>query len=251
MNPVGAIAFDLFNTLITVEPTTIQEAARRLSASLVDSGLPVEHEPFEQAHREFAVEFLKQSRLDGRETHNRFWISRALASQGHEAHPDDPRIAVAVEAYFSAFLDFSRLLPGTKEVLTNLRDRCPLGLLSNFTHAPAARKILEDIGLTPFFDAVLISGELGYRKPHPMVFEQLIEALGVQRDRVVFVGDDPDSDVMGAQKAGLRPVWHTLVRDQKIPHAKGVATMFQEMPDAEVARISSWEDLFQLLDGAA
>ena len=190
MNSVRAIGFDLFNTLITVEPPTIQEAANRLTSALLDAGLPVEPESFRQAHRESAVEFLKQSRHDGKETHNRFWISEALASQGHHVHTDDPRIAQAVDAYFSAFLDFSHPLPGTKEMLVNLAERYPLGLLSNFTHAPAARNIIDGLGLTPYFDTVLISGELGYRKPHPLVFERLIQALGVEKHHILFVGDE-------------------------------------------------------------
>jgi len=251
MNSVRAIGFDLFNTLITVEPPTIQEAANRLTSALLDAGLPVEPESFQQAHRESAVEFLKQSRQDGKETHNRFWISEALASQGHHVHPDDARIARAVDAYFSAFLDFSHPLPGTQEMLANLAERYLLGLLSNFTHAPAARKIIDGVGLTPYFETVLISGELGYRKPHPLVFERLIQALGVEKHRILFVGDDPDSDVSGAQMAGLRPVWHTFVRDQNIAHARGVATVVEEVEDDTVARISSWEDLIDLLDKSA
>jgi putative hydrolase of the HAD superfamily len=251
MSQVRAIGFDLFNTLVTVEPPTIQEAASRLTNALAESGFPVEAESFQRAHRESAVQFLKQSRKDGKETHNRFWVSEALASQGHRVHPDDPRIASAVDAYFSAFLEYSHPLPGTLEMLAELKGRCLLGLLSNFTHAPAAWKILEGAGLTPFFDVVLISGDLGYRKPHPMVFERLIEVLKVEKDELLFVGDDPDSDISGAQKAGLRPVWHTVVRDQKIPHAKGVATVAGDVVDSTVPRISSWGELIHLLDNTA
>jgi HAD superfamily hydrolase (TIGR01549 family) len=247
MKPVAAIGFDLFNTLITVAPQTIEEAGARLTDSLLDSGISIERAAFQQAHREWAVEFLKQSRRDGKETHNRFWISRALASQGHRVHPGDPRIAAAVDAYFSAFLDFSQALPGTKEMLTNLKRHYPLGLLSNFTHAPAAWKLIETTGLASFFDTVLISGDLGYRKPHPVAFNRLVEALGVEKHRILFVGDDPDSDIEGAGTAGLQPVWHTVVRDQKIPHAKGVATVVQAVCDDEVPRISSWKDLLHLL----
>jgi FMN phosphatase YigB (HAD superfamily) len=127
MSQVKAIGFDLFNTLITVEPPTIQEAAVRLTSALVEAGLPVEAGSFQQAHRESALQFLRQSRKDGRETHNRFWISEALVSQGHRVHPDDPRIALAVDAYFSAFLEFSHPLPGTMEMLVELKGRCPLG----------------------------------------------------------------------------------------------------------------------------
>ena len=73
-------------------------------------------------------------------------------------------------------------------MLRELREIYPLGLLSNFTHAPAARGLMDHLGLTSFFDVVLISGELGYRKPHPHVFRQLIEALDVPRNRFSLSG---------------------------------------------------------------
>ena len=94
-------------------------------------------------------------------------------------------------------------------MLSTLRKVYRLGLLTNFTHGPAAREIIDTLGLNPFFDVVLISGELGYRKPHPFVFRQLIKYLGVEKDQILYVGDDPEPDITGAQKAGLQPVLTT------------------------------------------
>jgi len=82
-------------------------------------------------------------------------------------------------------------------------------LLSNFTDAPAALRLIDHLGISHFFDVVLISGELGYRKPHPLVFRRLIEELRVEKDRLIFIGDDLESDIRGAQEAGLIPVWMT------------------------------------------
>ena len=52
-------------------------------------------------------------------------------------------------------------------MLGELKERYRLGLLSNFTHAPAAKEIIDGVGLASLFDVVLISGDLGYRNPHP------------------------------------------------------------------------------------
>lgn len=247
MNNIKAIGFDLFNTLITVEPHALDEAMERLTNDLGQNGLEVDGDAFKTAHREAALRFLQVARLDGRETHNRFWISAALKEQGREIDPDDPRIASAVEAYFSAFLDLARAIPGTLEMLATLKDRYVVGLLSNFTHAPAARAILERVGLTPFFSVVLISGELGYRKPHLSVFKQLLEQLGAAGDQTLYVGDDPEPDITGALQAGIRPVWSTYVRDKKIPFAPGVGSRLPETPEDAVLRISEWKDLLALL----
>ena len=247
MNRIKAVGFDLFNTLITVEPHALDEAESRLILSLRQSGLSLENDRFTHAHREAALRFIKETKRDGRETHNRFWISAALKSHGYSVPSDDPRIASAVDAYFSAFLQYCHRVPGTREMLSTLRDSYRLGLLSNFTHAPAAMEIIDVVRLTSFFDVVLISGALGYRKPHPLVFRKLIEQLGVEKHEVLYVGDDPEPDITGAQRAGLKPVWTTYVRDRNIPPAPGVMSKSSQKADPNIPRICTWEELLSLL----
>jgi putative hydrolase of the HAD superfamily len=248
METIRAVGFDLFNTLITAEPGGIDRAMARILSDLRQSGFPLEEEGFKTAYRQWAIHYIKEARREGKETHNRFWISDALGELGFELTPEDPRIASAVEAYFSAFYDFCRLIPGTIEMLRELRGRFPLGLLSNFTHAPAARGLMDHLGLTPFFDVILISGDLGYRKPHPYVFQQLIEALEVPQDQILFIGDDLEPDIRGAREAGLRPVWMTYVRESQAPPFPSSVTPGEEIPEEGVEQIKAWDDLFDLLD---
>jgi putative hydrolase of the HAD superfamily len=245
---IKAIGFDLFNTLITAEPQALDEAVSRLTRSLRQNDFAFKLEAFKQAYGEAALRFIRKTRSDGRETHNRFWISAALESQGYNVPPDDLRIARAVDAYFSAFLQYCHLIPGTREMLESLNSQYRLGLLSNFTHAPAAIGIIDGMGLTPFFDVVLISGELGYRKPHPIVFRRLIDELGVEKNQILYVGDDPEPDIIGAQRAGLQPVWMTYVQDKNIPFVQNTLSGRSEKPDSTVPRISAWEELLALLD---
>lgn len=248
MNNITAIGFDLFNTLITVEPQTLSEAMDRLIGSLKRSGFFIDEESFKKTYREASFRFVERARKDGRETHNSIWISAALEDGGETVSPYDTRIGEAVEHYFSAFYDFCHIIPGTEEMLRTLQYCYPLGLLSNFTHGPAAREILRRTGLTPFFKTVLISGELGFRKPHPMVFHKLIERLGTDKNRTLYIGDDPAPDIHGAHEAGLRPVWTTIVRDNKIPMVPGIIRSALDRPDFKVPMISSWKDLFSILD---
>lgn len=248
MTNIKAIGFDLFNTLLTVESPALDDAVSRLIHSLRRSGLTLKEDSFKQAYREAALQFLEQTRQDGRETHNRFWISAALKSQGYGVEPYDSRIAAAVDAYFSAFNGRCHLIPGTTEMLGFLKGKYRLGLLSNFTHPPAVRGIIDWLGLTPFFYVVLISGELGYRKPHPLVFRRLIEQLGVRKNQILYVGDDPEPDIVGAKRAGLKPVWFTYVRDNKISISSTISSSGAEKLESGITRISTWKDLLCLLD---
>jgi len=248
MNHPKAIGFDLFNTLLTVHPDAMEEAHQRQLRVLHEEDLPVEAEAFGKAYVEAAVTFLKAAHKEGRETHNRFWVAEALESLGHSLSPEDPRIAKVVDAYFSAFYPNCKLIPGTKELLGELGERYPLGMLTNFTHGPAVREIIDLLGLNPFFRDVLVSGELGYRKPHPYVFERFVDALGVPADQILFVGDDLEADVQGARDAGLQPVLTTCVQDGNLPAARTPLSPAETVCPEDVPRISCWQDLLDMLE---
>jgi putative hydrolase of the HAD superfamily len=248
MKNITAIGFDLFNTLITVAPQTLSNAMDRLIDSLRRSGFSIEEDSFKKTYREVSLRFVERARENGRETHNSIWISAALENGDDPVSPDDIRIEKAVENYFSAFYDYCRIIPGTEEMLETLQSRYSLGLLSNFTHGPAAREILKRTGLIPYFKTILISGELGFRKPHPLVFQKLIEQLGTDKNQILYIGDDPAPDIHGAQAAGLQPIWSNIVRDNGIPMVPGILRSTVDKPGFKVPTISSWKDLFILLD---
>ena len=245
---IKAIGFDLFNTLITAKPHAVTEAVERLISALRDQGFALEESSFKKAYRENASRIIKETRKDGRETHNRYWISATLKSLGYVVEPHDPRIEACLESYFSAFLDYCEVIPGTFEMLGIVRKLYKVGLLSNFTHAPAADQLIRSLGLHPFFEFILISGALGYRKPHPFVFERMKEEFGISEQYIVYVGDDPDPDINGARRAGMQAVWFTYARDHHIPTVPGVGPSGASEPDFAVPRASTWEEFLVLME---
>lgn len=248
MKQIKAIGFDLFDTLIMPDYSIIGDAMTALLKSLETSGFAFEPASFSKAYGEAALHHMKEARKEGRETHNRLWISDALKTLGFDVAPEDSRVSMAVDSYFELFYPSSRLIPGTKELFERLKGRYRIGLLSNFTYAPAARELVSRAGLTRFFDAIFISDELGLRKPRPEVFDTLVASLGVGKGQTMYVGDDPVADIDGAQKAGLYPVWTTIVRDQKLSPAENPFSPQKSVPDSGIPRISAWEDLLALLD---
>ena len=99
--------------------------------------------------------------------------------------------------------------------------RYRLALLSNFTHPPAVDRILTRLRIRPFFDEVLVSGQIGIRKPHPAVFAELTRRLGHAAEDIIFVGDELQADIVGAQNAGLRTVWMTYRQKLERPSPLG------------------------------
>ncbi|MFN3535142.1 MAG: HAD family hydrolase [Desulfatiglandales bacterium] len=243
-----AIGFDLFNTLMVVHPNALNVALGRLVDTLLRTGLSLPPERFLEVHNQCAVSHIKEAKATGRETHNRIWISEALKAFNYHLDPHGEIIGEAVESYFSAFYELSSVIPGTHLILGELKNRYKLALVSNFTHYPACIRILERLGLRYYFDFLLISGEFGFRKPHPSVFDMMVHNLGVRREEVIFVGDDPESDVKGALMAGIRPVWSSYVLDQRIPFTPGYVAYTVRPEEVPGYRISTWNDLKALLE---
>jgi len=248
IGPVHAVGFDLFNTLVVARENTLEAAMERLMQNLKESGFDFDTEAFHSHYTTAAAWHIERSRKSGEETHNRFWICDTLNRLGNRLSPDDSRIEQAVEAYFSAFYPNVRLIPGTEAMLETLYRTYPLGLLSNFTHGPAARKILSDSNISQYFKTIIISGEIGYRKPHPNVFHALAGEISQEKGNILFVGDDPETDIKGALHSGLRPVWMAYARERKLPFTSGVFSENTGDPDPEIPRIASWDALFDLLN---
>jgi putative hydrolase of the HAD superfamily len=100
-----------------------------------------------------------------------------------------------------------RTYPGALEVLARLRSHgYRLAVVTNGS-AESQRAKLRSSGLEVLVDAVLISAEEGVKKPARELFVRAAERLGVVAAGCVFVGDNPLSDVAGAQRAGMKAVW--------------------------------------------
>jgi FMN phosphatase YigB (HAD superfamily) len=54
-----------------------------------------------------------------------------------------------------------------------------------------------------YLDARVASGDVGYLKPHPAVYQRILELLETTPERAVFVGDRPSNDIAGANEVGL------------------------------------------------
>ena len=93
----------------------------------------------------------------------------------------------------------------SREVLLQLKQQYPMVLVSNFYGNIAT--VLKEFKLDGIFDTIIESAVVGVRKPDPQIFNLGVEALGMQPDEVVVVGDSMDKDIIPAGKAGCHTVW--------------------------------------------
>lgn len=87
------------------------------------------------------------------------------------------------------------------------RTRYRTALVSNFDHGPTVHRILDQHGIAGCFEEVLISADIGWRKPRGSVFCLALDAMGIAPGRAIFVGDNAEIDVGGAKGVGMAAVW--------------------------------------------
>jgi 2-haloalkanoic acid dehalogenase type II len=90
------------------------------------------------------------------------------------------------------------------QALEALRARVPLVLLSN-ADAVFLFRTLEHNDVA--FDIVVYSEEERVYKPHPRIFQRVLERIGAEPHEVLYVGDSPTEDVVGAGAVGIPTVW--------------------------------------------
>jgi putative hydrolase of the HAD superfamily len=91
--------------------------------------------------------------------------------------------------------------------------------------------VLEDLGWMRYFDGLVVSAVSGVEKPDPGIFEEALEASGVDRHRVVHVGNDPVTDISGAAEVGIDTVLVDRGGNVFAPEATFVIRDLSELPD--------------------
>ena len=100
-----------------------------------------------------------------------------------------------------------RLFPHVKEMLSGLKARgAGVYLLSNAQSCFTLHE-LDKLGLTLLFDGIIISSDVGYKKPSGEIFKITFERFGIDPKDSVYVGNDMRDDVLGAHSAGMKTAY--------------------------------------------
>jgi HAD superfamily hydrolase (TIGR01509 family) len=100
--------------------------------------------------------------------------------------------------------NWSRIRPGTLEVLDAIKKKCRLGAISNSDGHMAKR--LAACGFAGFFEQIIDSAIVGHEKPSPEIFQAALMAMTVTARQALYVGDIYSVDYLGAQNVGMQAV---------------------------------------------
>jgi putative hydrolase of the HAD superfamily len=209
--PIKAVIFDFIGTLTNLRGYSL-EASRTISKmklhrAIVNAGFKINPKSFSKAYSQ-AYEKYRIIRCEKLvEATNAVWISEALNNLGYKTTPDDPQVKTAVNISFEDYLNSLELRQCTKRILKMVSVDYRLGLVSNFTYAPVIYAGLRKLDINRFFNAILVSDEVGWRKPHPKIFNEALKRLRVSAHETVYVGDSPLEDIKGAKATGMKTIF--------------------------------------------
>lgn len=213
---IQAVLFDLGNTLWHIPEPPPPEQIRHETVSRILSLL-----------RSWGVEIEDRHRMIGRDIRLTIAEVEKRAYETDQVSPD--YVAIAHKVARDKGLDIGddraeelwhtwnlggdffgrRLYDDTIETLEALRSRgFRLACVTNRAFGgPAFVDELDQLGLTPYFQSMAVSCEVGYMKPHKLLFEHALEGIEVPGNQALHVGDSLVADVMGAQALGMTAVW--------------------------------------------
>jgi HAD superfamily hydrolase (TIGR01549 family) len=178
-----------------------------LYTALKVEGFTISKDTFLHAYNVAHQKYRKIRYEQFREVTNAIWVAEALCNLGIKVDSDDSRVKAALNVFFQAFIDTLELRAGAMKLLDQTRAQCKVGLISNFTHAPVIHKSLRKIGICDYFNVVVVSDDVGWRKPSPKIFQDTLSRLQVEANNAVYVGDSPIEDIKGAKEAGLKTIF--------------------------------------------
>jgi HAD superfamily hydrolase (TIGR01549 family) len=198
---------DYIGTLVEPRNYSLEASKINLHKALCEAGLTTNTETFMRAYAEAHEKYriVRYEKL--REITNAIWVSEALHNAGCKVTSEDSRLKAALNVFFQDFIDSLELRPHAKKLMKTAASNCKVGLVSNFTYAPAIYASLRKFRINQFFHAVLISETVGWRKPHRTIFDEALKKLQAKAEDTVFVGDSLTEDICGAKAVGMRTIF--------------------------------------------
>jgi putative hydrolase of the HAD superfamily len=222
------LIFDAFDTVIHIN--TEKLPVIRIDGQDVPTTAPAVYEAytaifgktaFDVFYHAFSQSFTKvnaRRRVDLREvlSQERFGIMLELLGQPVTEAAGDA-VEKITKAHMRQLQESFEVRPETRKVLEWANGRYRTAMISNFAHAPALYESLDYFGIRSAFETVVVSAEIGWCKPHPIIFNHTFQKLGILPAEALFIGDQLYVDVYGALNSGMRVVWIETERQDLLP----------------------------------
>jgi putative hydrolase of the HAD superfamily len=197
---LNGVLFDLYGTTVDIE---VDEDSPRLWRGLA-AALDTTHAPVEPSEvRRLFQTLLQEEAERGREGFLMEPVFRRLLTS-LEAGGDVGPIG---KLFRELSVKKMHLRPYVEPLFEQLhRSGVKLGIVSN-TEALLTKFELDSFPILQSAEAILLSSDVGVRKPDPEIFQLAVNRIGAALGTTVFIGNDWAADVLGARRAGIRAIY--------------------------------------------
>lgn len=218
---IKVVFFDIGGTIHTQHPTPEcdREYASMVQKFLQDHGIPCEDKDEmmkeinagAKAYKKWSEETLEELPPD--RIWSEFILPKSFAKAGSVTNLGEP-----LSFMYDRYRKVIEPREGMKETLKELKQRgYRLGVISNIMSIDFVPHMLEEYGITDYFEKVVLSSVCGIRKPRKEIFELALENMGIGKDEACYVGDTVSRDVLGTRNAG----WALMLQiDNPLTHHK-------------------------------
>ena len=215
------ILFDLGNTLIYFDSDwgpVMRAGVAGLVNSLLNTGYKLDGDQFSADFHQRMITYYLARDIECIEHTTASVLQTLLGEYGYPLQPIEV-LRPALDAFYAAsqphWLPEEDAVPLLHTLCTN---GYRLGIISNASDAEDVNTLINQSGLRPYFEKILISAEVGLRKPHPRIFRLALDHFAVDPQQTVMVGDTLSADIQGANQLGMRTVWITRRADRTDNH---------------------------------
>ena len=228
MRNIKAVFFDAGQTLLEADPPVEEVYRKAFATHGVEAALEAVHHAVHATWREVAARRERgEERWGGVDGEAGFWrrfVGEVYGRSGGTGLPEP--LLNGLVAHFSEDKHW-KVYPETREVLTALRG-AGMALLVVSNWDSTLPRLLERLGLLPYFDGVVVSAVVGASKPSRAIFDEAVRLAGVRHSDALHVGDSLVDDYHGARAAGL----HALLLDRlgRAPEGLEAIRSLSELP---------------------
>jgi putative hydrolase of the HAD superfamily len=205
---IDTILFDNWNTLVQAPGLMRGGASVEIfQRSLREQGFELDCDKFTEVYRPIARQQVREAEANGWTEID--YIKRLiLTMEGLGVkEPRRSRLATRMwDDYLAEWPKQTSFYPETPALLERLQGKYKLGVVTNFMDGPIARQVFDDLGYEAIFDSLVVSAEVGYQKPAPILFQRALDELRSKPENTIMVGDTYEADVVGAHAVGMKGV---------------------------------------------
>lgn len=186
--------FDLYGTLVDILTDEESEIFWRKIAKMLNSDATT----VKNEYKAFCAEKAEQTESDGE--FDLLEVFETLLEK-HDCKTDKNEFA---EKFRKASIKHIRVFPSVKKRLKDLRKNGKGVYLVSNAQSCFTRGELNRLRLLKLFDGIVISSEVGYKKPSNKIFEYAFDKFGIDKEKSIYIGNDPVDDIQGAENAGIQ-----------------------------------------------